>query len=144
MRIYIGSDHRGFKLKEKIVPWLKEQGHEVIDCGNYRYDPVDDSPDFARKVAEQIQQSPELFGLLLCGSGIDMSIMANRFKQVRCGLGINPAHVKHGRENDQINCLAIPAEFVDETMVKEMINVFLTTAPKNDEKYYRRVLKLDS
>lgn len=143
MRIYVGSDHRGFELKQKIIALLAERGHDVVDCGNDHLDPFDDAVDFAKIVSQKIQTDPDARGILFCGSGIDMCIASNRFKGVRCALGINTNHVRHGRENDHINCLAIPAEFIGENEIHEMITTFLNTQPKQDEKYLRRVKKLD-
>lgn len=143
MTIFIGADHRGFELKEKIKQWLKEQGHDVTDCGNNNYDPEDDYVEFAEQVAKKIAQSEPTFGILLCGSGIGMSIVANRYKGVRCGLGFNIEQVKHGRENDHINCLSIASDYVDFEKGKEMIGVLLHSAPKREEKYLRRVEKID-
>ncbi|OGK15957.1 hypothetical protein A2690_00695 [Candidatus Roizmanbacteria bacterium RIFCSPHIGHO2_01_FULL_39_12b] len=144
MVIYIGADHRGFNLKQKLIPWLQNEGHEVFDCGNDHLDPLDDAVDFAKLVTQNIQNDSQAYGLLLCGSGIDMAIAANRFKGIRCALGINPNHVKHGRGNDHINCLSMPAEYIDENIAHEMITTFINTYPKQDEKYLRRVAKLDS
>lgn len=152
MTIYIGSDHRGFALKQKLVPWLQERGHEVVDCGNDHLEPLDDYVDFSKSVATKLQsqllvtsnQIPQnSFGILLCGSGIGAAIAANRHKGVRCALGFDVEQVHHGRQNDHINCLSIPAEYIDEKNAQEMITVFLESTPKQEEKYLRRVKKLD-
>ncbi len=155
MKIFVGADHRGFEMKGKLIEWLKSEGHDVVDCGNSSYDADDDSVDFGKKVAENLIAPPVILsktkdlqnesakGILFCGSGIEMAIAANRYKGVFCALGINEAHVRHGVENDHINCLSIPAEFVDEKTAKEMIEVFLKIEPKMAEKYLRRKRKLD-
>ncbi|OGK19947.1 hypothetical protein A3C23_04575 [Candidatus Roizmanbacteria bacterium RIFCSPHIGHO2_02_FULL_37_13b] len=172
MKIYIGSDHRGFELKNKLVGWLKEQDHEISDCGNLVYDPQDDYPDFARKVAQNVTTSTvilnsiqdpintnkmpkqirhdiktapsESLGILICGSGVGVSVMANRFKGIICALGFNVDQVSHARENDHINILSIPSDYVTEEQAKAMINAFLTATPKTGEKYLRRLKKLDN
>ncbi len=174
MKICIGSDHRGFALKEKITEWLKSQNHEVEDCGNTKYDPFDDYPDFAKCVAKNIQEfldsdgktsgvtgsslevrrtkwetgSPEVeeeqpLGILICGSGVGVSVMANRFKGVICALGFDPDQARHARTNDHANVLSIPSDYVDFEKAKAIVEAFLKATPKTEEKYLRRAKKLD-
>lgn len=188
MKIYIGADHRGFKLKEQLKIWLKNQDHEVSDCGNEKYDPQDDYPDFAKCVAKKIQStqgfigggrfthsevkemdSPEVtgepsktppdsseipfrqmadrddhaFGLVICGSGVGVSVMANRLKGIICALGFDPDQARHARANDHANMLAIPSDYVDLEKAKAIVKAFLNAAPKIEEKYFRRARKLD-
>jgi len=144
MTIYFGADHRGFELKNQLVAWLKSQNHTVTDCGNTVADPLDDFPDFSQPVAKKIQQEKESLGILICGSGVGVSIAANRYKGVYCGTGFNEAHVKHIRENDHINILALPSDLVDFEQAKKMVTVFLTAQPIHQEKYTRRLKKIDS
>ncbi|MFQ5452300.1 MAG: RpiB/LacA/LacB family sugar-phosphate isomerase [Candidatus Paceibacterota bacterium] len=163
MKIYIGADHRGFELKNKLKDWLQTQDHEVIDCGNDHLDPQDDYTDFARAVAEKVQLAQGLpgggedspgvadeisrtssgLGILICGSGVGVSIVANRFRGVRCGLGFNKNQIKHARENDHINCLALAADYIDTQTAQEMTKTFLSAIPKRQEKYLRRIRKID-
>lgn len=144
MTIFIGADHRGFELKNLIVEYLQSQNIRVEDLGNYAYDAEDDYPDFAQKVAQAVLQNPKDFkGIVLCGSGIGVCMAANRFKGIYCGFGINPEQIKHGRENDHINVLALPADGVDESTAKPMVDAFIHTEPIRKEKYLRRLRKLD-
>lgn len=154
MKIFVGSDHRGFELKNKLIEWLKSEGHEVEDCGNKIYDPNDDYADFAKVVALKIQPPTSVIqlptsnlqplGILICGSGVGVNVAANRFKGIICALGFNPDQVKHARENDHINCLSIPSDYIDLEKAKTIITAFLTAQPKQDEKYLRRLKKLDN
>ena len=107
--IYLGTDHRGFKLKEKIKEWLSEWGHEFEDLGNTVYDKGDDYPDFASAVARKVTENPrENRGILLCGSGVGMDIAANKFKGVRSALvwSDDEELVKHSRLDDGTNVLS--------------------------------------
>lgn len=150
MKIYIAADHRGFNLKEKLKLWLTQKGHDVIDCGNDHLDPQDDYVDFglaiARKLAEDITHShkPEpALGIGICGSGVGMTIAANRIKGIRAALSTSPDHIKHARENDHVNILALPAEYIDASVARDIVTAFLTTSSRRIPKYIRRSQKLD-
>lgn len=144
MTIFIGTDHRGFELKNKLMEYLQEKNIRVEDMGAYEYDAEDDYPDFSMKVAKAVLQKPEEFyGIVICGSGVGVSIAANRFKGIRCVLGFDPEQVKHARENDHVNVLAIASEYADFEEAKAMINAFLEGQQIMKEKYLRRAKKLD-
>jgi ribose 5-phosphate isomerase B len=144
MPVFIATDHRGFELKNKLVEYLQEQDIRVEDFGNYQHDPEDDYPDFAKKVAQAVQQNPEEnIGIVICGSGIGVSIAVNRFPHVRCGLALNADQIQHGRENDYTNILAIAADYTDVETAKKYVDIFIHTTSKKVDKYIRRVNKLD-
>jgi len=144
MPVFIAADHRGFELKNKLVEYLQEKNIRIEDFGNYQLDPLDDNPDFAQKVAQAVQQNPqENLGLVICGSGIGVSIAVNRFKNIRCGIALNLHQVQHGRENDHTNILAIASDYTDFETAKKYIDMFLSSHPKEDEKYLRRARKFD-
>lgn len=145
MTIFIAADHRGFELKNKIIEYLHEKNTRIEDLGNYQYDPQDDYPDFARKVAQAVlQNTKEFFGIVICGSGVGVSIVANRFPGIRCAIGFKKEQVIHARENDSVNVLALPSDYVDFETTKELIDVFLKTQSKQEEKYARRIKELDT
>ena len=145
MPVFIAADHRGFDLKNKLVEYLQEKDIRIEDFGNYQLDPLDDFPDLAQKVAQAVQQNPkENLGIVLCGSGIGVSIAVNRFKHILCGVALNEEQVKHGRENDHTNILAIAADYTDIETAKKYIDIFLSTSPNLDEKYIRRGKKMDA
>jgi len=144
MPVFIATDHRGFELKNKLVEYLQEKDIRIEDFGNYEFDPLDDHPDFAQKVAQAVQQSPqENLGIVICGSGIGVSMAVNRFKHVRCGIALSIEQVQHGRENDHTNILAIASDYTDFETAKKYVDIFLSAHPKSDEKYLRRENKLD-
>ncbi|MEK7078633.1 MAG: RpiB/LacA/LacB family sugar-phosphate isomerase [Patescibacteria group bacterium] len=145
MTIFIAADHRGFELKNKIIEYLHEKNTRIEDLGNYQYDPQDDYPDFARKVSQAVlQNTKEFFGIVICGSGVGVSIVANRFPGIRCAIGFKKEQVIHARENDSVNVLALPSDYIDFEITKELIDVFLKTHPKQEEKYTRRIKELDT
>ncbi len=145
MPVFIATDHRGFELKNKLVEYLQEKDIRVEDFGNYKHDPEDDFPDFTQKVAQAVQQNPEEnLGIVICGSGIGVSIAVNRFKHIRCGLALNLDQVQHGRENDYTNILALAADYTDFETAKKYIDAFLAAKPKQNDKYIRRINKVDA
>ena len=112
--------------------------------GNYEYDPQDDFPDYSKKVAQAVLQNPEeLLGIVICGSAVGVSISANRYEGIMCALGFDIAQVKSAREHDHINVLAIPSDYVDLEKAKQLIHAFIETKPNYDEKYLRRIRKVD-
>lgn len=141
----MGADHRGFELKNKLAEYLQEKNVRVEDLGNYEYDAEDDNPDFAQKVAKAVLQNPDEFvGIVVCGSGVGVSIAANRFPGIRCALGFDIKQVIHARENDHVNVLSIPAEYLTSEKAEKMIDAFLDAKPIQGEKYLRRVKKFDA
>lgn len=144
MTIFVGADHRGFELKNKLVEYLHEQNMRVEDMGAYEQDSEDDYIDFARKVAEGILMKPqESMGLLVCGSGVGVCIGANRYKGIRAALAFDDKQVAHARTNDHVNVLCLPSEWVDFEKAKTFVDTFLSTSQNNAEKYNRRTKKLD-
>lgn len=145
MTIFIGADHRGFELKNKLIEYLQEKNIRVQDLGNYQYDVNDDYPDFSNKVAEAVLQNPaEFLGIVICGSGVGVAIATNRQKGIRCALGFAANQVTHARENDHINVLALPSDLIDLDQAKLLVDAFLSSTPKEEEKYLRRIKKLDN
>lgn len=140
MKVYLSADHRGYQVKEKIKVWLKEWNFQFEDLGNILFDPEDDYTDFAKRVAERLNREDR--GIVICGSGIGASIVANRKAGVRCGLGFSREQVRAGRNDDDINCLALPADYLSEEQVKAMIETFLGTEFSGEERRKRRIGKL--
>lgn len=142
MIIYIGADHRGFHLKEKLVAWLQEQGHDVIDCGNTVYDPDDDFPDFSFSVADRVVQDSGSRGVVICGSGGGVSIAANKVRGVRCTTAVHVSDVKHNRQADDINVLALSADYTDFDEAKELMRAFTLVEFDAQDKHNRRLNKI--
>ncbi len=144
MTIFIGTDHNGYELKTKLMEYLQEKDIRVEDMGNYAYEATDDYTVYGREVAKAVLQNPEEFlGIALCGSGIGMSMITNRFKGIRAALCGSVKQVQHGRTNDHINVLCLAAEYLTLEEAKEIVDAFITTPVKKEEKYFRRSKQLD-
>jgi ribose 5-phosphate isomerase B len=140
MRISVGADHAGFVLKERLKQHLTELGHEVVDEGTNSEDSVD-YPDFAAAVARQVAAGKADRGLLVCSSGVGMSIVANKVDGVRAALGTNEEEVRLTREHNDANVLTIGAKFTDEHTAERLTEVFLRTAFLGG-RHARRVAKI--
>ncbi len=144
MLIYIGSDHRGFQLKESLKKFLKDQGYEAVDVGNERYDENDDYPDFAKLVGRAVSQDFwNRRGILICGSGVGVDVVANKFKGVRSALVNNPDQAYLSRHDDDANVLSLAAEFTDEETAKQILKTWLATPFSNEEHHRRRLEKIN-
>ncbi len=142
MTVYIGADHRGFHLKEKLKAWLLEQKHEVLDCGNSYHDPDDDFPDFSFAVSDRVIKDPGSRGIVICGSGGGVTIAANKVKGIRCAAAVHVADVKHNRQSNDINVLALSADHTDADEAKELVRAFLTTEFVGEDRHVRRLNKI--
>lgn len=142
--IYLGADHKGFELKEFLKNKLKENNIGFEDLGNFKYDPNDDYSDFAFKVGEKVAESQDSLGVLICGSGAGMCFSVNKVKGIRGVLGMNLEMVKKAREDDDINVLCLASDFLSQENAWAMLKIFLETQFKNEEKYLRRIKKVDN
>ncbi|MFH2085453.1 MAG: RpiB/LacA/LacB family sugar-phosphate isomerase [bacterium] len=139
MRIYLGADHRGFELKEQVKEWLQANEYEVEDVGGFVLDPEDDYVDFALKVAESIEGGNEDDrGILLCGSGHGVEMVANRFPHVRAILGYNDEVTVQGREHEDANILVLATDWIEVDEAVERVRMFLLTQKRDDNRYERR------
>ncbi|MEK7109319.1 MAG: RpiB/LacA/LacB family sugar-phosphate isomerase [Patescibacteria group bacterium] len=138
MKIFIGADHRGFALKNILYKQLVARGHEVTDCGPHKLDPADDYPDYAQKVAEGVAKNPDSRGILLCGSGVGMDVVANKVRGVRATVGYKSDEVVHGRARDDINVLALPADSLAPEQAEALVELFLITPFGGAERDLRR------
>lgn len=143
MNVYLGADHRGFKLKEELKPWLMSEGYEVVDCGNAVLDPGDDYPDFSFTVADKVAGNPGSLGIIVCGSGGGATFAANKVKGIRCVTGIAVEDVRHNRDHSNINVLSLAADFTDTEKAKELVKTFLTTPYTPEERFARRLKKIE-
>jgi ribose 5-phosphate isomerase B len=140
MTIYIGADHRGFALKERLKQILKDHAYNAIDMGAEQAVLDDDYPKYAAAVAGKVAEAPlESRGILICGSGFGVDIVANKFDGVRSALAMSPDHAYQGRHDDDVNVLSLAGDFVDDKAAWKIIEVFLTTPFAREEKYSRRV-----
>jgi RpiB/LacA/LacB family sugar-phosphate isomerase len=143
--IYLGADHRGYELKEIVKEYLEGQGTEVEDVGAHGFDPDDDYFDFGVKVAESIEgDGGGSRGILLCGSGHGVDIVANRFPKVRAIIGFNDEVVVQGREHEDANVLVLPSDWMDADMAVARVRLFLETEFSKESRHIRRIAKLSN
>lgn len=143
MVIYIAADHRGFNLKESLKTFLKEMGYTVADLGNSVLDPNDDYPDFAAKLAQEVSVDTEnRRGVLICGSGVGVDVVANKFKNIRSGLITSSDQAYLSRNDDDANVLSLAADINDDASAKKILSVWLQTPFSGEEKHKRRIQKI--
>lgn len=145
MKIYIGTDHNGYKDKEQIIRYLKDLGHEVIDDGNEQSDPADDFPLYASKVVKDVLINPDgSRGILLCGSGQGMCMAANRYKGIRACLCRDENDAHSARYEDDANVLCLSADNTSWPYIEKILITWLNTIFSNEPRYVRRVKELDN
>ncbi|MBI3679273.1 MAG: ribose 5-phosphate isomerase B [Acidobacteria bacterium] len=140
MRISIGADHAGFSLKEQLREKLAAQGHEVIDHGTNSMDSAD-YPDFAVKVAEDVGQGRVERGILVCSTGVGMSIAANKIPGVRAALAWDPDEVRLTREHNDANVLTLGAKYLGLDQAGQLVSIFLETEFQGG-RHARRLAKI--
>ncbi|MBI4050229.1 MAG: RpiB/LacA/LacB family sugar-phosphate isomerase [Candidatus Doudnabacteria bacterium] len=141
--IYIGADHRGFKLKEAIKKWFGEQNINFEDLGAKELDPNDDYPIIAKAVAEKVIANVENRGILICGSGAGVCIVANKIKGIRAAEAWNPEIAKAARNDDNANVLCLSAGALSLEEVKSIARIFLDTSFGGAERYKRRLQQIE-
>ncbi len=139
MKVYFGADHRGYKLKEEIKNWLKELEYEVKDMGAYEFNEKDDYTLYAEKVGSIVGKEKGNRGILLCGSGVGVDIVANKFDGVRASIGKSKEQIKAGRNDDDMNILVIAADYTSKKEAKGMLKVFLETKFSQKERFKKRL-----
>jgi len=150
-KIFLGTDHAGFELKEKVSAYLKKAGFEVTDFGAKKFDQYDDYPDYISLVAESISCNPDMNrGIIFGGSGQGEAIVANRYPNVRTTVYYGGGFmsdkleiIKLGREHNNSNILSIGARFVNFSLAKKAIDLWLGTAFSGEEKHIRRIKKIE-
>ncbi|MFC0216409.1 ribose 5-phosphate isomerase B [Paenibacillus chartarius] len=143
MKIAIGADHAGYRLKDVLVPFLKELGHEVIDVGSHGPDSVD-YPDYAFSVSEKVVSGDVDKGILLCGTGIGMCIAANKVPGVRAALVHDLFSAKATREHNDTNVLAMGERVVGPGVAQDIVKVWLETPFSEGERHQNRINKVKS
>jgi ribose 5-phosphate isomerase B len=143
MRVALACDHGGFPLKDEIVQFVQEAGHEVVDLGAYRLQPADDYPDFAELVARAVQQGEADRGIVLCGSGVGAAIAANKVAGIRAGLCHDTYSARQSVEHDNANVLALGARVIGPEVAFEVVGAFLGATFSGEARHVRRVGKIE-
>ena len=142
-QIYVGADHAGFHLKQKLVDELQRLGYEPVDVGPKTMDPADDYPDYGRPVAAAVSEGKAARGVLTCGTGLGMTYIANRFPHVRAAVAWTPEIAELARKHNDANVLVLPSRFVSEEEGMEILHAWLDTAFEGG-RHERRIAKIDA
>jgi ribose 5-phosphate isomerase B len=140
MNIAVACDHRGYEAKKKLIPLLKKLGHEVQDFGCESTAAVD-YPDYAIPAAKAVADGKYQMGILLDGSGIGMSVAANKVPEIRAGLVHDEITAHRAREHNHCNVLCLGTDLLSEDQIRQIVEIFVTT-PWGEGRHTRRVQKL--
>lgn len=140
--IYIAADHGGFKLKEKIKNFFKKKKIVYQDLGNIFYDPNDDYPDFAYKLAKRVSQEPGSRGILICRTGQGMACVANKVKGVFASNVWDETTAKTAAAHGHVNIITLGADVINHKKALNLIEIWLNTPADNDKRHLRRLAKI--
>lgn len=147
MKIYIGADHGGFNLRERLITYLRDHKYEVEDEGDKELNPDDDYPQFAAKVAAQVlaSQDPDPRGILICKGAQGMSMAANRFKGIRAAVVWNAHEAEMTRNDNDSNVLCLTARLfdTDPAMAETIVDLWLITPFSRAPRHARRIREID-
>jgi len=147
MKIFIGADHGGFKLKEKIKDFLVKNKFETEDTGSIVYDKTDDYPDLTINLAQKVTATPGSKGIMICGSGVGACVAANKIKGIRACVCHDTYSAHQGVEHDNMNVLCLGGRIVGYELAFEIVGAFVRAEFSNEERHIRRlekVLKLEN
>jgi ribose 5-phosphate isomerase B len=140
MRIALAADHAGFELKQAVRDRLRAAGHQINDLGTHSSESTD-YPDYAAAVARQVNEGSAECGILVCSTGVGMSIAANKIPGIRAALGVHPEDVRLTRAHNDANVLALGASFTDAVTAGQLIDIFLSTGFEGG-RHSRRLAKI--
>ncbi len=141
MKISIGCDHGGLELKNTLVAYLQEKGHSVTDVGTHSLDSCD-YPDFAAAAAKLVASGECEKGIVICTTGIGVSISANKIKGIRCALLSDVVSARMTREHNDTNVMALGAAIIDPKLALEIVDIWLSTPFSGVDRHQRRVDKI--
>jgi ribose 5-phosphate isomerase B len=142
MKISLAADHNGFDLKKEISDQLENEGHEVIDVGPHSHDPLDDYPDYAKKLANSVSRGESLRGIMICGSGVGASVASNKVKGIRAAVCHDIYSAHQGVEHDDMNVLCLGSRIVGSEVARELVKAFITAKYTGEERHQRRLDKV--
>lgn len=149
MKIFVGADHQGYYLKEKVESYLAKRNYDVFDVGNNELDPDDDFPQFAQMAVTRVlgeEESDDPRAILVCGGGQGMCMAANRFRGIRASLVTDAVEARNTRRDNNSNVLCLPARVLDDDaeLWKDIVDAWLATPFSQIPRYKRRNDELDS
>ena len=142
MKLSIGADHAGYDMKVKLVEFMKSLGHTVNDVGTFDPSKPDDYPDYAVLVAQDILSGAAERGVLVCGSGVGVSVAANKFPGIRAGLCHDHYSAHQGVEHDDMNVLVLGARIIGIMGAQDSVEAFLSAKFTGEERHVRRLQKV--
>jgi len=142
--IYIASDHGGFNLKNTLISYLKNKGLDIKDMGPFELVEEDDYTEYVTPLAKEIQKDLRGKGIVICRNGVGVNIAANKFKHIRAALSWETEHIKSARLDDDINVLALPADYIDENTAKSIVDAYLNTEFSALPRHIRRIKKVEN
>ena len=142
MKISLAADHNGFDLKKEISDQLENEGHEVIDVGPHSHDPLDDYPDYAKKLADSVSRGESIRGIMICGSGVGASVASNKVKGIRAAVCHDIYSAHQGVEHDDMNVLCLGSRIVGSEVARELVKAFITAEYTGEERHQRRLDKV--
>ena len=142
MKISLAADHNGFDLKKEISDQLENEGHEVIDVGPHSHDPLDDYPDYAKKLADSVSRGESLRGIMICGSGVGASVASNKVKGIRAAVCHDIYSAHQGVAHDDMNVLCLGSRIVGSEVARELVKAFIAAEYTGGERHQRRLDKV--
>ncbi|MBI2444611.1 MAG: RpiB/LacA/LacB family sugar-phosphate isomerase [Candidatus Magasanikbacteria bacterium] len=143
--LYLASDHAGYQLKKYLKRYLTTQLKiKVVDLGPSRYDPEDDYPLIAQKLAKRVAGKREHRGILICGTGHGVCLVANKVRGVRAGVGYNIEAAERGRKEDNLNVLCLAGRFLTPEHAAAIVKKFLATEFERTARYLRRLKEVEA
>ena len=143
MNVALASDHAGFPLKEEVRNYLANRSDlKLLDLGAFGENPLDDYPDFAIKMGDAIRSGTAERGILICGSGVGVSVAANKIPGIRAGICHDSYSAHQGVEHDDMNVLVLGSRIIGEMPAREIVDRFLAATFSNEERHRRRLAKV--
>ncbi|HMJ60285.1 MAG TPA: ribose 5-phosphate isomerase B [Bryobacteraceae bacterium] len=142
MKISIGADHAGYDMKQQLIEYIRKLGHQVHDVGTFEPGKPDDYPDYAVLVAQDIRSGAAERGILVCGSGVGVSVAANKFKGIRAAMCHDHYSAHQGVEHDDMNVLVLGARIIGPMTAEDATEAFLKAQFSGEERHLRRLNKV--
>lgn len=144
MKIYLGTDHAAYELKEYVKKGLIEGGYDVEDCGALQFDPNDDYPDFVKIAAQKVASDSGSFGVVFGKSGAGEAMVANKIKGIRAFLAVNEENVKLARQHNNANVISLGSILVPNEQAIGLVRLFINTPFPGEERHQRRIDKIST
>lgn len=142
MKVFIGADHGGFELKEKLKVFVSNLGFDIEDLGAFRLNPEDDYPDFIIPTVRKVSQNPNSLGIVIGRSGNGEAIAANKVKGIRAAVCLTSEMARKAKKDNDANVLSLGADYIDGQTVQEVVKTFLETKFSDEERHLRRIEKI--